>query len=125
MIGDDFNFIRNADFLQIRTFRECIWVDRLNMLRQSDRFKIRAVLKCVGIDFGDGIRNIDRRDIAVGFKGAEPDAGDAVRNADNVIVMRDGRIEGDYRMAPYGEDDPKERRDGLSAFLEEMNTSVL
>jgi putative ABC transport system ATP-binding protein len=37
-----------------------------------------------------------------------------------ILYLRDGRIEGDYRMASYGEDDPKERRDGLSAFLEEM-----
>ena len=37
-----------------------------------------------------------------------------------ILYLRDGRIEGDYRMAPYGEDDSKERRDGLSAFLEEM-----
>ena len=37
-----------------------------------------------------------------------------------ILYLRDGRIEGDYHMAPYGGDDPKERRDGLSAFLEEM-----
>ena len=37
-----------------------------------------------------------------------------------VIFLRDGGIEGEYRMADYGADDIKERRNGLQAFLDEM-----
>ncbi len=37
-----------------------------------------------------------------------------------VLYLRDGGIVGDYAMMPYGEDDLKERRNGLSAFLDEM-----
>ena len=37
-----------------------------------------------------------------------------------VLYLRDGGIEGEYRMCAYGEDDPKERRAGLQKFLDEM-----
>ena len=37
-----------------------------------------------------------------------------------VIYLRDGSIVGEHRMPKYGEDDIKERRDKLTAFLEEM-----
>lgn len=37
-----------------------------------------------------------------------------------VLYLRDGGIVGDYRMKTYGEDDEKERRAGLTAFLEDM-----
>ncbi len=37
-----------------------------------------------------------------------------------VLYLRDGGIVGDYAMKPYGEDDLKERRNGLTAFLDEM-----
>jgi putative ABC transport system ATP-binding protein len=37
-----------------------------------------------------------------------------------VLFLRDGKVEGDYRMPKYGEDDHKERRDKLSQFLETM-----
>ena len=37
-----------------------------------------------------------------------------------VLYLRDGGIEGEYRMRAYGEDDLKERRAGLQAFLDEM-----
>ena len=37
-----------------------------------------------------------------------------------VLFLRDGKVEGDYRMPKYGEDDYKERRDKLSQFLETM-----
>ena len=37
-----------------------------------------------------------------------------------VLYFRDGGIVGDHRMPLYGEDDPKERRAGLTAFLENM-----
>lgn len=37
-----------------------------------------------------------------------------------VLFLRDGKVEGDYRMPPFGEDDRKERRDKLSQFLETM-----
>lgn len=37
-----------------------------------------------------------------------------------VLYLRDGGIVGDYRMPPYGEDDNRERRAGLAAFLETM-----
>ena len=37
-----------------------------------------------------------------------------------VLYLRDGGIVGDYRMAPYGEDDLKERRAGLTEFLDQM-----
>ncbi len=37
-----------------------------------------------------------------------------------VLYLRDGGIVGDYRMPPYGEDDLRERRSRLTAFLEEM-----
>ena len=37
-----------------------------------------------------------------------------------VIFLRDGGIEGEYRMPVYGTDDEKERRSGLQDFLDEM-----
>ncbi len=37
-----------------------------------------------------------------------------------VLYLRDGGIVGDYEMAVYGEDDIKERRNKLTAFLDEM-----
>ena len=37
-----------------------------------------------------------------------------------VIFLRDGGIEGEYRMPVYGTDDEKERRSGLQKFLDEM-----
>ena len=37
-----------------------------------------------------------------------------------VLYLRDGGIVGDYDMPAYGTDDIKERRNGLTAFLEEM-----
>ena len=37
-----------------------------------------------------------------------------------VLYLRDGGIVGDYSMPPYGEDDNRERRAGLAAFLETM-----
>ncbi len=37
-----------------------------------------------------------------------------------VIFLRDGGIEGEYRMPVYGTDDEKERRSGLQEFLDEM-----
>ncbi|HBE08954.1 MAG TPA: ABC transporter ATP-binding protein [Lachnospiraceae bacterium] len=37
-----------------------------------------------------------------------------------VLYLRDGKVEGDYRMPPYGTDDLKERRDKLQNFLDEM-----
>ncbi len=37
-----------------------------------------------------------------------------------VLFLRDGKVEGDYRMPAFGEDDQKERRDKLSQFLETM-----
>ena len=37
-----------------------------------------------------------------------------------VIFLRDGGIEGEYRMPVYGTDDVKERRAGLQNFLDEM-----
>ena len=37
-----------------------------------------------------------------------------------VLYLRDGGIVGDHIMAPYGQDDEKERRNKLTAFLEEM-----
>ena len=37
-----------------------------------------------------------------------------------VIFLRDGGIEGEYRMPVYGTDDVKERRAGLQAFLDDM-----
>ena len=37
-----------------------------------------------------------------------------------VLYLRDGGVVGDYEMPVYGEDDIKERRAGLSNFLEEM-----
>ena len=40
--------------------------------------------------------------------------------ANRVLYLRDGGIVGDYRMPVYGEDDEKERRANLTAFLEEM-----
>ena len=40
--------------------------------------------------------------------------------ANRVLYLRDGGIVGDYRMPVYGEDDEKERRAKLTAFLEEM-----
>ena len=35
-------------------------------------------------------------------------------------VVRDGGIVGDYEMPTYGEENIKQRRDGLTSFLEEM-----
>jgi len=40
--------------------------------------------------------------------------------ATRVLYLRDGGIVGDYRMPVYGEDDLKERRNGLTKFLEDM-----
>ncbi|MBO4603941.1 MAG: ABC transporter ATP-binding protein [Clostridiales bacterium] len=37
-----------------------------------------------------------------------------------ILFLRDGNIVGEYRMAPYGTDDMKERRSGLQRFLDEM-----
>ena len=37
-----------------------------------------------------------------------------------VLYLRDGGVVGDYRMAAYEEDDEKDRRASLTAFLEEM-----
>ena len=37
-----------------------------------------------------------------------------------VLYLRDGGIEGEYRMCAYGEDDSKERRMKLQRFLDEM-----
>ena len=37
-----------------------------------------------------------------------------------VIYLRDGGVTGDYEMKPYGEDDPRERRNRLAEFLEDM-----
>ena len=37
-----------------------------------------------------------------------------------VIYLRDGKVVGDHRMAKYGEDDLKERREKLTVFLDEM-----
>ena len=37
-----------------------------------------------------------------------------------VIYLRDGKIVGEHRMAKYGEDDMKERREKLTAFLDGM-----
>ena len=37
-----------------------------------------------------------------------------------VIYLRDGSIVGEHRMANYGEDDIKERRERLTAFLDRM-----
>jgi len=37
-----------------------------------------------------------------------------------VLYLRDGKVEGDYRMPSYGTDDLKERRDKLQNFLDEM-----
>lgn len=37
-----------------------------------------------------------------------------------VLFLRDGGVVGDYRMPEFGADDPKERRDKLSQFLEMM-----
>ena len=37
-----------------------------------------------------------------------------------VLFLRDGKVEGDYRMPKFGEDDIRVRRDKLSKFLEEM-----
>jgi putative ABC transport system ATP-binding protein len=37
-----------------------------------------------------------------------------------VLYLRDGGIVGDHVMAPYGQDDEKERRNKLTAFPEEM-----
>ena len=37
-----------------------------------------------------------------------------------VIYLRDGKVVGEHRMAKYGEDDLKERREKLMAFLDEM-----
>ena len=37
-----------------------------------------------------------------------------------VIYLRDGGIDGEYKMPVYGTDDMKERRAGLNQFLNEM-----
>lgn len=37
-----------------------------------------------------------------------------------VLYLRDGGVVGDYRMPPYDEDDVKERRAGLTEFLDKM-----
>ncbi len=37
-----------------------------------------------------------------------------------VVYLRDGKAVGEHRMAKYGGDDPKERREKLTAFLDEM-----
>ena len=37
-----------------------------------------------------------------------------------VIYLRDGKVVGEHRMAKYGEDDLKERREKLTIFLDEM-----
>ncbi|MBO4460322.1 MAG: ABC transporter ATP-binding protein [Clostridiales bacterium] len=37
-----------------------------------------------------------------------------------ILFLRDGNIVGEYRMAPYGTGDMKERRSGLQRFLDEM-----
>ncbi len=37
-----------------------------------------------------------------------------------VIYLRDGKVVGEHRMTKYGGDDFKERREGLTAFLDEM-----
>lgn len=37
-----------------------------------------------------------------------------------VIYLRDGKVVGEHRMTKYGGDDPKERREKLTAFLDEM-----
>ena len=37
-----------------------------------------------------------------------------------VLYLRDGGVVGDHRMPAFGEDDEKERRAHLTAFLEEM-----
>ncbi|MBO4901781.1 MAG: ABC transporter ATP-binding protein [Lachnospiraceae bacterium] len=37
-----------------------------------------------------------------------------------VLYLRDGGIEGEYKMCAYGEDDLKTRRAGLQKFLDEM-----
>ena len=40
--------------------------------------------------------------------------------ANRVLYLRDGGIVGDYEMPTYGEENIKQRRDGLTSFLEEM-----
>ena len=37
-----------------------------------------------------------------------------------VIFLKDGSIEGEHQMPPYGADDPQMRRDKLQKFLDEM-----
>ena len=37
-----------------------------------------------------------------------------------ILFLRDGNVVGEYRMAPYGTDDMKERRANLQNFLDEM-----
>ncbi|MBP5654055.1 MAG: ABC transporter ATP-binding protein [Clostridiales bacterium] len=37
-----------------------------------------------------------------------------------VLFLRDGNVVGEYKMAPYGSDDIKARRNGLQDFLDEM-----
>ncbi len=37
-----------------------------------------------------------------------------------VVYLRDGKAVGEHRMAKYGGNDPKERREKLTAFLDEM-----
>ena len=40
--------------------------------------------------------------------------------ANRVLYLRDGGIVGDYEMSTYSEENIKQRRDGLTSFLEEM-----
>ncbi len=37
-----------------------------------------------------------------------------------ILFLRDGAVVGEHEMPPYGEDDPKERREGLQRFLDQM-----
>ncbi len=37
-----------------------------------------------------------------------------------VLFLRDGGVEGEYKMSPYGSDDMKDRRAGLQRFLDDM-----
>lgn len=37
-----------------------------------------------------------------------------------VLYLKDGKVEGEYRMERYGSDDIRVRRDSLQSFLDEM-----
>ena len=37
-----------------------------------------------------------------------------------VIFLKDGTVEGEHQMPPYGTDDPQMRREKLQKFLDEM-----